>query len=262
MREDMARSTMRLRAQWLLRSSPSRGPSARAASSGFPGVRAFKTPFSTSPGPGAGSIDFGTFGPPRTGKIKNSGPKHAIIHGLPNLFVGRWHTAESSCRAGNWVADMQVVLSEMQKSFSRCKVFASRAAKPACRPTIFTGRPSVFASRVADLNVEPPFSPVGRTVYYFTISFPVGSRQRFLHLGSRNLNVEPPFSPVGRTVYYFTISFPVGSRQRFLHLGSRNLNVEPPFSPVGRTVYYFTISFPVGSRQRFLHLGSRNLNVE
>ena len=26
-----------------------------------------------------------------------------------------------------------------------------------------------------------------------------------MHLGQRNLNVEPPFSPVGRTVYYFTI---------------------------------------------------------
>ena len=50
---------------------------------------------------------------------------------------------------GNWVADMQVLLSEMQKSCSRCKVFASWAAKPACRPTIFTGRPAVFASRVA-----------------------------------------------------------------------------------------------------------------
>ena len=38
----------------------------------------------------------------------------------------------------------------------------------------------------------------------------------------------------------YTISFPFGSRQKFLHLGSRNLNVEPPFSLVGRTVYYST----------------------
>ena len=29
----------------------------------------------------------------------------------------------------------------MQKDCSRCKVFASRAAKPACRPVIFPGRP-------------------------------------------------------------------------------------------------------------------------
>ena len=58
----------------------------------------------------------------------------------------------------------------------------------------------------------------------------------FLHPGSRNLNVEPPFSPVGQTVYYFTISFRFGSRLRFLHLGWRNLNVEPPFSPIGRTL--------------------------
>ena len=66
-------------------------------------------------------------------------------------------------------------------------VFASRVAKPECRTTIFTSRPY-------------------RLLFcYFTISCPFGSRQRFLHLGSRNLNVEPPFSPVGRTVYYFTI---------------------------------------------------------
>ena len=139
----------------------------------------------------------------------------------------------------------------------QAEVVASRVAKPECRTTIFTGRPDrllfyyftisfPFGSRQKflhlgsrNLNVEPPFSPVGRL---------------FLHLGSRNLNVEPPFSPVGRTVYYFTISFPFcaisfafGSRQKFLHLGSRNLNVEPPFSPVGRTVYYFTISFPFGA---------------
>ena len=64
-------------------------------------------------------------------------------------------------------------------------VFASRVAKPECRTTIFTSRPDCLL------------------FYFFTISCP--SRQRFLHLGSRNLNVEPPFSPVGRTVYYFTI---------------------------------------------------------
>ena len=66
---------------------------------------------------------------------------------------------------GNWVADMQVLRSEMHKGCSRWKVFASRTAKPA---------------------------PVSRP---------------FLHLGSRNLNVEPPFSPVGRTVYYLTMYY-------------------------------------------------------
>ena len=35
---------------------------------------------------------------------------------------------------------------------------------------------------------------------YFAISFSFGSRKRFLHLGSRNVNVEPQFSPVGRTL--------------------------------------------------------------
>ena len=105
-----------------------------------------------------------------------------------------------------------------------------------------------------------------------------------MHLGPQNLNVGPPFSPVGRTVYYFTISlfhFHWVPGRRFLHLGPQNLNVGPPFSPVGRTVYYFSISlfqFPLGSRQEvfasraakpecrtspevFLHLGQPFLHV-
>ena len=89
------------------------------------------------------------------------------------------------------------------------------------------------------------------TILLFTISFPFGSRQKFLHLGSRNLNVEPPFSLVGRPftiLLLYTISFPFGSRQKFLHLGSRNLNVEPPFSLVGRTVYYSTIYYFISVR--------------
>ena len=42
---------------------------------------------------------------------------------------------------------------------SKWEVFASRPAKPACRPTIFTSRPDRLL------------------FYYFTISFPLGSRQ-------------------------------------------------------------------------------------
>ena len=127
--------------------------------------------------------------------------------------------------------DMQVLLSEMQKSCPRCKVFVSRVAKPECRTTIFTGQPALFASRVAKPECRTTIftgRPDRLPYYCFTISFPFGSRSPrvFLHLGQRNLNVEPPFSPVGR---------------QFLHLGYRNLNVEPPFSPVGRTVYYITI---------------------
>ena len=129
--------------------------------------------------------------------------------------------------------------------------FASRVAKPECRTTIFTGRPDRLLS------------------YYFSISFPLGSRQEvFLHLGSRNLNVGPPFSPVGRTVYYFTLllfHFHWVQGRRFLHLGSRNLNVGPPFSPVGRTVYYSTILLShfhwVQGRRFFLYLGQHFLHV-
>ena len=88
--------------------------------------------------------------------------------------------------AGNRVFDMQVLLSEMQKICSRCKVFASRVTKPECRTTIFTGRPAVFASRVAKAECRTTIftsRPDRLLFYYVTISFPFGSRQRFLHLG-------------------------------------------------------------------------------
>ena len=66
----------------------------------------------------------------------------------------------------------------------QAEVFTSRVARPECRTTIFTGRPD-------------------RLFYDFTVSFPFGSRPRFLHLGSRDLNVEPPLSPIGRTLPEF-----------------------------------------------------------
>ena len=157
---------------------------------------------------------------------------------------------------GNRLADMQVLLSEMQKSCSRCKVFASRAAKPACQPTIFTGRPAGFACGAAKPECRTTVftSRPDRLLFYdFTISFPLGSRQEvfacraakpecqttislvgrpFLHVGPQNLNVGPPFSPVGQTVYYFTILlfyFHWVPGRRFLHVGPQNLNVGPPF---------------------------------
>ena len=71
----------------------------------------------------------------------------------------------------------------------QAEVFPSRVARPECRTTIFTGR----LERLL--------------LYDFTVSFPFGSRPRFLHLGSRDLNVEPPFSPVGRTDYFTILLF-------------------------------------------------------
>ena len=68
----------------------------------------------------------------------------------------------------------------------QAEVFASRVAKPECRTTIFTGRPAVFASRVAKPECRTTIftsRPDRLLFYYFTISFPFGSRQRFLHLG-------------------------------------------------------------------------------
>ena len=60
----------------------------------------------------------------------------------------------------------------MQKSCSRCNVFASPVAKPEGRTTIFTGRPAVFASRVAKPECRTTIftgRPDRLIFYYFTI---------------------------------------------------------------------------------------------
>ena len=113
--------------------------------------------------------------------------EHAMFNN-PDRITGRLHVdllavAGSHNSAYMHPTGVMVVLSltgwpTCRFCCSRCKIFA-----PACRTTIFTSRPDRL------------------TVYYFTISFPFGSRQRVLHLGSRNVNVEPPFSPVGRTPF-------------------------------------------------------------
>ena len=135
---------------------------------------------------------------------------------------------------------MQVLLSEKQQSCSKCKVFASQAAKPECRTTIFTGWPAVFASRVAKHECRTTIftGRPDRLLFYYFIAI----RFQAKVFASRVAKPECRTTiftgrPDRLLFYYFTVSFPFGSRQRFLHLGSRNMNVEPPFSPVGRTVY-------------------------
>ena len=138
------------------------------------------------------------------------------------------------CRAfgavGNWVFDMQVWLSEMQKSCPGCKVFASRVAKPECRTTIFTGRPAVFASRVVKPECRTTIftgRPDRLLFYYFTILlfyYFISIRFQAEVFASRVAKPECRTTiftgrPDRLLFYYFTISFPLGSRQRFLHLG-------------------------------------------
>ena len=104
------------------------------------------------------------------------------LHGSPQRELGGRH-------AGFAVRDA--------KSCSRCKVVASRAAKPACPPTIFTGRPDrllfyyfvstrfqaeVFASRVA--------KPECRTTIFTGRPDSPGV---FLHLGQPILHVGSRF---------------------------------------------------------------------
>ena len=128
--------------------------------------------------------------------------------------------------------DMQVLLSEMQKSCSRCEVFASRVAKPECRSTIFTGRPAVFASRVAKPECRTTIftgRPVRLLFYYFTISFPLGSRQRFFACRAAN-PTRPPHPSIFQRFFLHL-------GQPFLHVGSRfacRPNLSRP-----RGVYYW-----------------------
>ena len=123
----------------------------------------------------------------------------------------------------------------------RTEVFASRLAKPECRTTIFTGRPA------------------GR---------------QFLHLGLRNLNVEPPFSPVGRTVYYFACRLTFfacraanptrpphpGIFQRFFCISDRLFCMSAHvFCMSSRQSY--TSAAPQHFPEVFLHLGQPFLHV-
>ena len=77
--------------------------------------------------------------------------------------------------------------------------FASWAAKPACRPAIFTGRP--------DRLLLYYFISIGFHFILSCIGFTDRHRRFFLHLGPQNSHVGPPFSPIGRTVnillFYF-----------------------------------------------------------
>ena len=197
---------------------------------------------------------------------------------------------------------------------SRQEVFASRAAKPECRTTSFTGRPDrllfyyftisfplgsrqeVFASRPQNLNVRPIFTgrpavfasraakPECRTTiftgrpdrlpfYYFTISSPLGSRQEFFAsraaepecrttiTGQQAVFASRAAKPECRTTiftsrpdrlpfYYFTISFPLGSRQEVFASRAAKPECRTTISPVGGAVYYFTISISIEFQAR------------
>ena len=132
---------------------------------------------------------------------------------------------------GDWLADMQVLPSQMQKNCSRCKVFAPGAAKPACRPAIFTCRPDrlLFTSLLC--------------YYFISIRFQAG--------GSVSQAAKPACWPAiftGRPDYllfcYFTISFPVGSRQKVFASRAAKPACRPAMftgRPDRLLFYYFTV---------------------
>ena len=99
--------------------------------------------------------------------------------------------------------------------------FASRVAKPACRPTIFTGRPAVFASRVAKPECRTTIftGRLDRLLFcYFTISFPLSSRQEvFLHLRQHFLHVGSRFCISAKRI---------PARERSGHLSNETIQHE------------------------------------
>ena len=100
----------------------------------------------------------------------------------------------------------------------QAEVFASRVAKPECRTTIFTGRPAVFASRVAKPECRTTISTGRPAVFASRAAKPECRTTIFTGGPDRLLS------------YYFTISFPLGSRQEvILHLGQHFLHVSSRF---------------------------------
>ena len=115
----------------------------------------------------------------------------------------------------------------------RPAVFASRVAKPECRTTIFTGRPAVFASRVAKPECRTTIftgRPDRLLFYYFTISFPFGSRSPrvFLHLG-QPLACRLTFFACRAANPTYTSAAPQHFPAVFLHLGQPFLHVSSRF---------------------------------
>ena len=131
---------------------------------------------------------------------------------------------------------MQALLSEMQKS-CLMQGFFCISGRQTCMTACHFHRSA------------GPFAIL--QFYNFTISFPLGSTQGFLHLGPQNLHVGPPFSPVGRTVccfmilrFYYFIS--IGFQARGFCISAARPACRPPFAPVGGP---FTISLLHGSKQ-------------
>ena len=125
---------------------------------------------------------------------------------------------------------MQVLLCEMQKSCSRCKVFASRVAKPECRTTIFTGRPAVFASRVAKPECRTTIFTGRPAVFASRVAKPECRTTIFTSRPDRLL------------FYYFTI-FTILLFHFHSVLGRGFLHVGPPILHVRRTPAFSRVFF-------------------
>ena len=123
--------------------------------------------------------------------------------------------------------------------------FESRAAKPACRPAIFTSRPDRLLFYCFAIFLFYYFISIGLQAGGFCIS------GRKTCMSARHFHRSA--SPLTFLLFhYFTISFPLGSRQEVLHLGPQNLHVAPPFyRPFTILLFtiYFTSSLSLGSRQ-------------
>ena len=96
------------------------------------------------------------------------------------LIVGKTPGAAGfRLREGTVLADMQVSLSEMQRDCSRCKIFASRAATPECRPAEFHrfGPRTLSSTRERDFRRECEHAPRESAI--------LGENVRTLHARAR-----------------------------------------------------------------------------
>ena len=136
----------------------------------------------------------------------------------------------------------------------RAAVFASRVAKPECRTTIFTGRPAVFASRVAKPECQTTMFTGRPAVFASRVAKPECRTTIFTGRPDRLLFYF---------FYYFTISYPFVSRQRFFAWRAAN-PTRPPHPSIFQSFVASRTAF-FACRLMFLHVaqtGSRQERAE
>ena len=105
------------------------------------------------------------------------------------------------------LADMQVSLSEMKRDCSKCKIFASRAATPECRPAEFRrfGPRTLSSTQERDFRRECEDAPRESAI--------LGENVRTLHARERDFRQECKDAPRESAIF--------SENARTLHAGAR-----------------------------------------